>query len=126
MTTWRAWVKWNRSMEQTLIDGHHQAAGETTIAEARKHASRTGAPGILLVDQLADHDMLGRVWVLSGEELHRHFGSKTPTRKAIEADHDAFVERLEEGQAVAITAFLRGQAMAVLFAGKPERPRAKR
>lgn len=126
MTTWSTWVKWNGSMQQTLLDGQHLAAGETTIAEARKRAGKTGAPGILTVDQLADHDMLGRVWVLSPAELHQHFGSKTPTRKAIEADHDTFIERLEEGQAVAVTAFLRGQAMAVLFAGKPERPRAKK
>lgn len=125
MTTWSQWVKWNGSMEQTLLDGQHLAAGDATIAEARKQAGKTGAPGILTVDQLADHDMLGRVWVLDGAELHQHFGSKTPAKKAIEADHDAFVERLEEGQAVAVTAYLRGQATAVLFAGKPELPRAK-
>lgn len=119
-------MKWAGSMEQTLLDGQHHAAGDGTIAEARKRAGRSGAPGLLTVDQLADHQMLGRVWVLSPAELHRHFGSKTPTRKAIEADHDTFIARLEEGQAVAITAFLRGQAMAVLFAGKPEKPRAKR
>lgn len=119
-------MKWSGSMEQTLIDGQHLAAGDATVAEAKKKASQAGAHGILTVHQLADHDMLGRVWVLSAAELHRHFGSKTPTRKAIEADHDTFIERLEEGQAVAITAFNRGQAMAVLFAGKAERPRAKR
>lgn len=113
-------MKWNGSMEQTLLDGQHLAAGEATIAEARKAATRTGSPGILTVHQLADHDMLGRVWVLSPAELHQHFGSKAPTRKAIEADHEAFVSRLEEGQAVAITAFLRGQPTAVLFAGQSE------
>lgn len=125
MTTWSTWVKWSGSIEQTLIDGQHLAAGDATVAEARKRASKVGAHGILTVHQLADHDMLGRVWVLSPADLHRHFGSKTPTRKAIEADHDTFIERLEEGQAVAITAFNRGQAMAVLFAGKAEQ-RAKR
>ncbi len=124
MTTWSMWVKWDGSMEQTLVAGHHLAAGEATIAEARKAASRTGAPGILTVDQLADHDMLGRIWVLDGAQLHRHFGSKTPSKKAIEADHDAFVERLERGQAVAVTAYLRGQPTAVLFAGQPEHPRS--
>ncbi|MEW5740771.1 MAG: hypothetical protein AB1938_17720 [Myxococcota bacterium] len=124
MTTWSTWVKWSGSMEQTLIDGQHQAAGELTIAEARRREAKSGAPGILSVHQLADHDMLGRVWVLSPAELHRYFGSKTPTRKAIEADHDAFISRLEEGQAVAVTAYLRGQAMAVLFAGKSDPPRA--
>lgn len=125
MTTWSTWVKWAGSIEQTLIDGQHLAAGDATVAEARQRASQAGTAGILSVHQLTDHDMLGRVWVLSPAELHRHFGSKTPTRKAIEADHDTFIERLEEGQAVAITAFNRGQAMAVLFAGKAE-PRAKR
>jgi hypothetical protein len=120
MATWHAWVKWNESMEQTLLDGHHAAAGDETIAVARKKAQKSGAPGILRVDLLADHDMLGRIWVLSPAELHQHFGSKTPAKKAIEADHDSFVGKLEPGQSVAITAYLRGQPTAVLFAGQSE------
>lgn len=127
MTAWSQWVKWNGSMEQTLVDAHHLAAGEVTVAEARKLATKTGTPGILTVLELADHEMLGRIWVLSPADLHQHFGSKTPSKKAIEADHDAFVEGLEQGQAVAVTAYLRGQPTAVLFAGQPEvsrRPKA--
>jgi hypothetical protein len=124
MTAWRMWVKWNGSMEQTLIDGQHLAAGDATVADATKAAVRTGSPGILLVHQLADHEMLGRVWVLSAAELHDHFGSKTPTKKAIEGD-TVFVEKLEAGQAVAVTAYLRGQPTAVLFAGQPDLPRER-
>lgn len=124
MAIWSTWVKWNGSMEQTLSDGQHLAAGEASLADARKAASRTGSPGILTVDQLADHDMLGRVWVLSGAELHQHFGSKTPSRKAIEAD-TVFISRLESGQSVAITSFLKGQPAAVLFAGHPDLPRER-
>lgn len=118
MAIWSTWVKWNGSMEQTLSDGQHLAAGEASLADARKAASRTGSPGILTVDQLADHDMLGRVWVLSGAELHQHFGSKTPHKKAIEVGQDAFVNGLEEGQAIAVTAWSRGMPVAVLFAGQ--------
>ena len=122
--TWRTWAKWHDSMEQTLSDAQHLAAGEASIADARKAASKTGTPGILTVDQLADHQMLGRIWVLSASELHDHFGSKTPSKKAIEAD-TVFLERLEPGQAVAVTAFLKGQPTTVLFAGQPE-PKRKR
>jgi hypothetical protein len=108
-------------MEQTLADGQRVAAGELGLAEASKRATRDGGPGILLVHQLADHRMLGRVWVLSGDELHQHFGSKTPAKKAIEADHEHFISKLERGQAVAVTAFLKGQPTVVLFGGQTER-----
>lgn len=122
MAPWRMWVKWSGSMEQTLVDAQHLAAGDATLAEATEAASRTGSPGILGVHQLADHEMLGRVWVLSPAELHDHFGSKTPAKRAIEAD-TVFIERLERGQAVAVTAYLHGLPTAVLFAGQPELPR---
>jgi len=121
MAIWSTWAKWNGTMEQTLLDAHHAAAGDETIAVARKKAMKSGAPGVLTVDRLADHDMLGRVWVLSGDELHKRFGSKTPSKKAIEADHDAFLSKLEAGQAVAITAYLKGQPVSVLFAGQSEK-----
>lgn len=117
---WQQWAKWNGTIEQTFIDAQHVAAGDASLAEAQQLAKRDGAPGILTVHELADHRMLGRVWVLSGEELHRHFGAKAPSRKAIEADHDTFVQRLEPGQAVAIIAYQLGQPAAVLFAGQPE------
>ncbi|MFO0595004.1 MAG: hypothetical protein U0228_06860 [Myxococcaceae bacterium] len=120
MSAWQLWVKWNRSMEQTLIDAQHLAAGDVSLGEAQKQASRTGSPGILTVHELSDHQMLGRIWVLTGEDLHDRFGSRTPAKKVIEADHDAFVESLERGQAVAVTAYLRGQPTAVLFAGQPD------
>jgi hypothetical protein len=121
MATWSTWQKWNGSMEQTLSDAQHAAAGDASLAEAKKKALKAGSPGVLTVDVLADHRMLGRVWVLSAAELHERFGSKTPARRALEADHDAFVRHLEPGQAVAVTAYLRGQPAVVLFAGNTDR-----
>lgn len=121
MATWSTWQKWNGSMEQTLSDAQHAAAGEASLAEAKKKALKAGTPGVLLVDVLADHQMLGRIWVLSPDELHARFGSKTPTRKALEADHDAFVQHLEPGQAIAVTAYLKHQPVVVLFAGNTDR-----
>lgn len=116
--SWSLWATWNGSMEQTLADAQHTAAGETSLADAKKTALKTGMPGILTVDTLADHQMLGRCWVLTPGELHDVFGSKTPPKKAIEAGQQAFVEGLEPGQAVAVTAFARGMPSAVLFAGQ--------
>jgi hypothetical protein len=114
---WSTWVKWNGTIEQTLIDGQHEAAGEATIAEARKRAAKAGAGGILTVDTLTDRQLLGRIWVLSADELHHHFGSKHPPKKAIEAGQTAFLKHLEEGQAVAVIAYGRGVPTAVWFAG---------
>jgi len=108
-------------MEQTLTDGQHLAAGDESLAEASKRAAKAGAESILSIHMLADHQMLGRIWVLSPAELHQYFGSKAPTKKAIEAGLDAFIDGLEEGQSVAVTAYLRGQAASVLFAGYPDR-----
>jgi hypothetical protein len=116
--TWGSWVKWNQDLEQTLDDGQILAAGEATVAEARSRAKKAGVPSILDVVTLTDRPLLGRCWVLSHDELHHHFGSKTPPRKAIEAGQEAFLARLEPDQHVAVTAYGRGQPIAVLFAGK--------
>lgn len=115
---WSTWVKWNGSVEQTLLDGQHLAAGEGTIADARKRAAKAGGGSILTVDTVSDRPFLGRCWVLSGEELHQHFGSRTPPKKAIEAGQASFLEKLEPGQSVAIIAYGRGVAAAVLFGGR--------
>ena len=40
--------------------------------------------------------------------LHRHFGSKTPPRKGIEAGREAFVTRLERGQVPSAVMFQAG------------------
>lgn len=124
MTSWRVWTRWNDSMAKTLSDAQHAAAGDLSLSEARKAAAKTGEPAILNFDQLADHDMLGRIWVLTGEDLHRCFGSRTPSKKAIESD-TVFLEGLEAGQAVAVTAFSTGKPAAVLFAGQPEAKKTK-
>lgn len=120
---WSTWAKWTGSIEQTFSDAQHEAAGDASLAEAKQRATKSGAPGILTVETLADHQMLGRVWVLSHDELHQHFGSKAPPKKAIEAGQEAFLARLEEGQSVAVTAWARGMPTAVLFAGQPVRTR---
>ncbi|MER2560350.1 MAG: hypothetical protein ABTQ32_06520 [Myxococcaceae bacterium] len=116
--SWSTWANWNGTIEQTLADAQHAAAGDSSLADAKKAATKTGTPGILTVDTLADHQMLGRCWVLTPAELHQHFGSKTPHKKAIEVGQDAFIKGLEEGQAIAVTAWSRGMPVAVLFAGQ--------
>jgi hypothetical protein len=116
---WSTWTKWNTTVEQTLSDAQHAAAGELSLAEAKKRATKTGTPEILTIDTLSDHLMLGRVWVLDHDDLHEHFGSKTPPKKAIEAVQDTFIATLEEGEFVAVTAYARGMPTAVLFAGQP-------
>lgn len=116
---WSTWTRWNDTIEQTLSDAQHAAAGDASLADAKTQARKTGTPGILTVDTLADHLMLGRLWVLSHDDLHQHFGSKTPPKKAIEAVQATFIESLEAGESVAVTAFARGVPTAVLFAGRP-------
>ena len=119
-TVWSAWVNWDGSVEKTLAAGQHTAAGELSVAEARRKGGAKGTATILDVVTLDDKPHLGRCWVLSADELHRLFGSKTPHKKAIEAGREAFVGKLERGQSVAITAFLKHLPSAVLFAGRTE------
>ena len=120
-TGWSTWVNWDGSMDKTLAHGQHLAAGELSVAEARKRGGAQGTASILDVVTLDDQPHLGRCWVLSAAELHQHFGSKTPPKRAIDAGRDAFVAGLERGQAVAVTAFTRGLPTAVLFAGRTDR-----
>jgi hypothetical protein len=117
---WSIWVKWEGSMEQTLSAGQHLAAGESTIAEARARGGTNGTASILDVVVLHDLPRLGRCWVLGSDDLHQHFGSKMPPRKGIEAGREAFVAKLERGQAVAVIAYARGLPSAVLFAGRTD------
>ncbi|MFT3837618.1 MAG: hypothetical protein QM723_11540 [Myxococcaceae bacterium] len=117
-SSWTAWVKWNGTLEQTLLDGQHQLAGETTVAAARARAEKAGTSSLLDVVNLTDKPFLGQCWVLSPDELHRYFGSKTPPKKAIEAGIESFMKKLEKDQAVAITSFTKHLASAVLFACK--------
>jgi hypothetical protein len=119
-TSWSTWVKWEGSMERTLSTGQHLAAGDLSIGEARRRGGARGTVSILDIVTLDDLQHLGRCWVLSGPDLHRHFGSKTPHKRAIEAGREAFVADLERGQAVAVTAFVRGLPIAVLFAGRTD------
>jgi hypothetical protein len=115
---WSTWVKWNGSIEQTLIDAQHLAAGDSGLGEARRRAAKTGLPGILTFDSVSDLRRLGHCWVLSPAELHTHFGSKAPPKKAIEAGQTSFLGTLEEGQAVAVIAYARGVPTSVWFAGQ--------
>lgn len=119
-TAWSTWVRWDGSMEKTLATAQHEAAGEATVAEARKRGGPRGTASILDIVTLDDRPHLGRCWVLNGDELHRLFGSKTPHKKAVDAGREAFVARLERGQSIAVTAFARGLPSAVLFAGRTE------
>ncbi|MBX7101028.1 MAG: hypothetical protein K1X89_25150 [Myxococcaceae bacterium] len=119
-TSWSTWVKWDGSIEKTLAEGQHVASGELSVAEVRQRAGGKGTASILDVVTLDDRAHLGRCWVLGAPELHRHFGSKTPPRKAIEAGREAFLAKLEPGQAVAVTAYSRGMPSVVLFAGRTD------
>jgi hypothetical protein len=117
-SSWTNWVKWNSSIEQTLLDGQHQLAGDTTVAAARAKAAKAGTASLLDVVNLTDKPFLGQCWVLSADELHRYFGSKTPPKKAIEAGIESFMSKLEKEQAVAITSFTKHLPTSVLFACK--------
>jgi hypothetical protein len=107
--SWTEWTKWNQSLEQTLTDAQRQTAGELSVAEFRRKA---GGP----THSIVDVEALANCWVLSTDELHHHFGSKRPSRKAIEGGAESFVAQLEPGKTVVITAFDRHQPCAVLFA----------
>jgi hypothetical protein len=120
-TVWSTWVKWDDSVERTLSTGQHLAAGDLSVAEARKRGAANGTGSILDIVTLDDLPHLGRCWVLSSADLHHHFGSKTPPRKAIEAGREAFVAKLERGQTIAVIAYARGLPTTVLFAGRTDR-----
>jgi hypothetical protein len=115
-SSWTSWVNWSGSIEQTLLDGQHKLAGDSTVAAARAVASKEGRTSLLDVVNLTDKPFLGQCWVLSADELHRYFGSKTPPKKAIEAGIESFMKKLEKEQAVAITSFTKYLPTAVLFA----------
>ena len=89
------------------------------FAEARARAAKTGTHSLLDVVALSDRPFLGQCWVLSADELHRYFGSKTPPKKAIEAGAETFLKKLEDEQFVAVIAYMKHLPIAVLFAGKP-------
>lgn len=111
---WSTWTKWNRNLLQTLGDAQRAQAGDASIDEA---AERSTTPSVLDVHELGSKRAAGICWVLSAAELHHHFGSKTPSKKAIEGGAEKFVGQLKKGEAVAVTAYLKGLPCAVLFAG---------
>ena len=117
MQSWSGWTKWNSTIKQTLDDAQKTAAGDASIAEFRKRAGKAGTNGVLDVYSLAEKPKAGGCWVLTTAELHEHFGSKAPNKRAIEGGIEGFLSKLGKGQAVAVTAFARGVPSAVLFAG---------
>jgi hypothetical protein len=115
--SWSGWTKWNGSIKQTLDDAQKLAAGDASIAEFRKRAGKTPTNGVLDVYALGEKAKAGSCWVLTAAELHEHFGSKVPNKKAIEGGIESFLTKLGKGQAVAVTSYARGVPSAVLFAG---------
>lgn len=115
--SWSTWAKWNSSMKQTLADAQKAAAGGEAVTALRRRAGDGGTASVLDVFELAQRAAPGACWVLSATDHHRHFGSKTPSKKAIEAGIQSFLGDLGRGQAVAVTAYSRGLPTAVLFAG---------
>lgn len=115
--SWSGWTKWNGTIKQTLDDAQKKAAGDQSITESREKAGALGTGDILDVHALVEKPKKGSCWVLSAMELHTHFGSKAPSKRAIEGGIESFLSRLEPGQAVAVTAWTKGTPSAVLFAG---------
>lgn len=115
--SWSGWTKWNGTIKQTLDDAQKTAAGDASIAEFRKRAGDKPTNGVLDVYGIGEKAKAGSCWVLSSDELHEHFGSKAPHKKAIEGGIASFLTKLGKGEAVAITAWDRGAPTAVLFAG---------
>ena len=118
-SSWSNWTRWNGSLAQTLDDAQKQVAGDDPIATARKSAGQDGTHSVLDVTSFGPKAAPGTCWVLSAAELHQHFGSKLPTKKVIESGLAQFLESLKLGEAVAVTAYVRGTPSAVLFAGWP-------
>jgi hypothetical protein len=114
--SWSGWTKWNGNIEQTLDDAQKAAAGGSSIAEFRKRAAKGTSNGVLDVYALGAKKK-GSCWVLTAAELHEHFGSKAPSKKAIEGGIESFLAKLGKGEAVAVTSYARGLPAAVLFAG---------
>lgn len=115
--SWSGWTKWNTTIKQTLDDAQKTAAGEFSIAEFRKRAGARPTNGVLDIYGIAEKAGAGSCWVLSPTELHEHFGSKAPHKRAIEGGLESFLAKLGKGEAVAITAWDRGIPTSVLFAG---------
>ncbi|MBL8952040.1 MAG: hypothetical protein JNK82_14750 [Myxococcaceae bacterium] len=111
---WSTWAKWNRDVQHSLADAQVAHAGDDSVDEAR---AKQTAQSVLDVHQLGAKKGAGTCWVLSGDELHTHFGSKNPSKKAIEAGAASFVAKLKSREAVAVTAYHHAQPVAVLFAG---------
>jgi|GEM_PF-5928653 hypothetical protein len=117
--SWSGWTKWNTTLKATLDDAQKAAAGELSIAEFRKSAPK-GDHGILDVEALVEKATPGACWVLSPDELHHHFGSKTPSKKAIEGGIESFLaHHVKPGESVAVTGYVMHQPSVVLFAGWP-------
>ena len=116
MQSWSGWTKWNANIEQTLDDAQKAAAGGASIAEFRKKTKNSGTNGVLDVIGVGMKKK-GNCWVLTAAELHEHFGSKAPSKKAIEGGIESFLAKLGKGEAVAVTSYARGLPAAVLFAG---------
>ena len=115
--SWSGWTKWNGTIKQTFDDAQKLAAGEVSIAEFRKQAGKAATNTVVDVFTLAEKAKSGSCWVLTAAELHEHFGSKAPSKKAIDGGIESFLSKLGKGEAVAVTAWARGTPSAVLFDG---------
>lgn len=115
--SWTNWTRWTGDIDKTLDHAQKEAAGDESVASMRESAGEDGTCSVLDVYTLAKQKEAGKCWVLSGADLHQHFGSKVPTKKVIESGITQFLEKLERGQSVAVTAYVRGAPSAVLFAG---------
>ncbi len=105
-------------MSHTLAEAQVAHAGDDSVDEAR---AKEREQSVLDVHELGTKKAAGQCWVLSAAELHTHFGSKTPSKKAIEAGAESFVAKLVARESIAVTAYHHALPVAVLFAGSTKK-----
>jgi len=87
-----------------------------SIEEAREMADADGTRSILDIDRVGDEADYGVVRRLTEKEIVVYFGTKEPTRDAVEANSD-FFEDIERGQGVCFVVYQDGAPSELVFAG---------
>ena len=87
-----------------------------SIVEARELADADGTRSILDIDRVGDEADYGVVRRLTEKEVAAYFGTKEPTRDAVEANSD-FFEDIERGQGVCFAVYKDGAPSELVFAG---------
>src|SRR5262249_42093944 len=91
-------------------------AQHATIEEAMEDAEADGTRSILDLDHVSESPEFCAVAPLSDETLLGLYGTRTPTREAVERNMD-FFDDIERGQGVYLVVYRDGQPDEILFAG---------